>query len=221
VQAFDATHVQVQQRGDSPISIEVEAVNGRDPASPQITLALRNVSDKTIYAYALQYFAMGRLTKSGGTTRSSFEDPARLFTAGMVQHYQIDQIDAEEAVERVIVDLDYVEFSDRTGWGADTLNSREQLAGVRAGTDAVEKELQELLTSSGVDGFETVIRGEEGIAALALPLHKVKSTAWQAGFQTGANLVWERTRRSVGPGATVQEIQDRLRQPFYPSGKEQ
>lgn len=218
--SFDVSSVQIQDRAGSPLSIEVETVSAADPASPEITLVLTNTTAKPIHAYTLQYYAMGRFIKTGGLTLHSFVDRDQLFTPGQSQHYQIEQIQAEEPIERVIVLLDYVEFADRTSWGTDSNKSREKLEGMRAGGRAVQKELQRTLSTSGVDGVDLVLHGERGVDGLELAVQKSRSAAWQSGFRTGANAMWQRTLRGLKPGASAAEIEVNLDLPYNLSGQE-
>jgi hypothetical protein len=121
-------------------------------------------------------------------------------------------------------EVDFVEFTDGTTWGADKCQSAERLAGERAGGAAVADRLLELLAAAGPDAVIKVVRGKLGQSPEAAvksiderlsditppPGH---SPTWEEGFRIGKRVIGLRIRRSVGLSGPV-GIETELRRPY-------
>jgi len=109
---------------------------------------------------------------------------ARTTTIGGV-HYSLP-------IERIVVSIDFLEFTDGTTWGADTYSSAEVLAGMRAGAQAASRHLLQLLTELGPATFA---KGLERPADVVIP--DGHSTKWAEGFQRGTAFIMERTKHEI------------------------
>ena len=122
-------------------------------------------------------------------------------------------------------EVDFVEFTDGTTWGADVCQSAERLAGERAGGGAVAARLLELLAEGGPDAVKKVVKGklvgrspEAEVKAIDKGLSDITpppghSPAWEEGFRIGKRVIALRVQwadESLGPGVIERE----LRRPY-------
>ena len=149
----------VKPQPDSPLRLSVKTywlylllnVEGwTDRNGYELARFVENVSARDISAYAI------RFTPPGGCSpwimSPDFMQPGKSDAKSTWDSF------SPSAPVRTY-EVDFVEFTDGTTWGADVCQSAERLAGERAGGAAVADRLLELLAVSGPDAVIKVVKG--------------------------------------------------------------
>ena len=197
----------VKPQPDSPLRLRVKTYwlyllmsTYTDRNGYELSHFVENVSDRDISAYAI------RITPPGGCSpwimSPDFMQPGKSDAKTTWDSF------SPSAPVRTY-EVDFVEFTDGTTWGADVCQSAERLAGERAGGAALADHLLQLLAVSGPDAVIKVVRGKLGRS----PEAEVKSIderlsditpppghspAWEEGFHIGKRVIAMRVPWSVG-----------------------
>jgi len=102
--------------------------------------------------------------------------------------------------------VDFVEFSDGSRWGADSIKSSVQAAGQRAGARNVSERLLQILNKGKIEDVISEI--DEASTTADIPANE--SEEWRIGFRQGRAAVLNRLRRSKGKNST-RELERELR----------
>lgn len=235
----------VKPQPDSPLRLSVKTywlalklkTKWTDPNHYEIYTSVEDVSDGAVSAYAIRH--PPGLEIPGLCVRIMPHD--RVLEPGK-SHGRSTWSSFSPSDPVLTYEVDFVEFTDGTTWGADVCRSAERLAGQRAGADAATVRLLGLLAGGGPDAVIEVVKEElEGFGPDAVMNEAVRlglagretkavkeessdvstppehSPVWKLGFFIGTKGIAERVRRAVetyGSG----EIEHTLRLPYDAAG---
>lgn len=213
----------VKPQPDSPLRLRVKTrwlylllnVEGwTDRNGYELFYFVENVSDRDVSAYAIRRSPPGDC--SPWIMSPDFMQPGK--SDGKSTW---DSFSPSHPVRTY--EVDFVEFTDGTTWGADVCGTAERLAGERAGGAAAADRLLELLAQSGPDAVMKVVKGkfagspeseakaiDERLSDITPPPEH--SPAWEEGFRTGKRVMALRIKRSVelsGPVGLEPELRRR------------
>lgn len=117
--------------------------------------SVKNVSDRAVSAYALR--PLVGIEIPGFCVRNL--PPDKVLQPGQSEGRSSWDSYSPSTPVRTF-EVDFVEFTDGTTWGADVCRSAESLAGQRAGGGAVAGRLLELLAGSGPDAVMKAVKEE-------------------------------------------------------------
>jgi hypothetical protein len=166
----------------------------------ELTHFVENVSARDVSAYAI------RITPPGGCSpwimSPDFMQPGKSDAKTTWDSFK------PSAPVRTY-EVDFVEFTDGTTWGADLCQYAERLAGERAGGAAAADRLLGLLAAGGPDAVIEAVRGKSGrgpeaeVKSIDERLSDITpppghSPAWEEGFRIGKRVIASRVPWSVG-----------------------
>lgn len=188
--AQDGPHLPTVVRVDSegtPLRIVNTFVEARGSDRIVIRVMVQNQSAKKVRALAI-----------AADSRIDFRNLSG--AASVILPTQIKVIDISYAEEgrpkRVRVSVDFVEFEDGTTWGTDAGNSKDTLAGQRAGAKAERQRLKNLLKSKGrpaISDLSEVSRSDEPAASDVTG----RSPEWLQGYRSGVGSIRHRVRQAI------------------------
>jgi hypothetical protein len=150
--------VLVNTKGDAPVELQIAHPEsaGVDQYLPEVEVVIINTSDKVVSAYAIRHdVGLNGQLRAGGVELTRAAAARSLLRPGNSQTASIGGTRYSLPIERLVVSIDFLEFTDGTTWGADTYSSREVLAGMRAGEEAAARYLLWLLRARGPNAFTT------------------------------------------------------------------
>ena len=204
------TTIIAQEQTDTPLAITGIALNApvsSDSPFVDFGFSVVNVSLKPIRAYAIrQIVTAAGITVGGGVSLYNLQlANSRLLPHESELVYQnANAVSKKET--KIIVSVDYVEFSDGTKWGTDSSKSAERAAGQRSGARAQSEKLLDLLNAGNAEDVVNVIG--TGAVGIAPPLDR--SSEWTEGFRSGAVIVVNRLKRAQEKGGP-NELEKELR----------
>lgn len=235
----------IKPQTDSPLSLSVKTywlslklkTKWTDPSHYEIYTSVENVNDGAVSAYAIRHSP--GLEIPGLCVRIMPRD--KVLERG--KSHGISTWSSFSPSDPVLTyEVDFVEFTDGTTWGADVCRSAERLAGQRAGADATTARLLGLLAGGGPDAVIEAVKEElsgygpdavmNEAVRLGLVEHGTKavkaessdaapapehSPVWQLGYFIGTKGIAERVRRAVEASGSG-EIEHTLRFPYDASG---
>lgn len=165
----------------APVLVKIDSVEAPDPGAPVVAYTMQNLSDKDIRAFAIRYEWRSRSTRGAGTILTHKPMTESRISPGATLSDTIQGFSVEEPIELIELFVDYVDFSDGTGWGDDLSSASITLAGERAGMREVIKYLRGVLAKTNIANLNTVLDSnlDEVRAPDAMP------EKWRTGFQTG------------------------------------
>lgn len=181
---------------DAPMTLTIlTAKNGAvDDHAVELEALVTNASDKGVSAYAIKYdLVLNGVARQGGLEFSQSSTAKSILWPGDIRTESIGGGHYSSRIERIIVSLDFVEFTDGTSWGPDTNSSKDLLAGMRAGAQTMAAHLRDVFGAKGATSLSAELEGaanELGTAAAA-------SVKWREGFQRGAAFIRERAKREI------------------------
>lgn len=202
------SRVSVREVSDAPLRI-IAVDNNQVKSTPQLDLVVVNISNKPISAYAIRYDV------ASGQTPGGVELSIAVLPRAILQPNQsaLTDVGAGElrgdAIDSILVSLDFVEFTDGSTWGADIHKSAEKIAGQRAGARAA---LQYLLRISQSKGSSAILEAIEA-EGFDSPIPPDHSPEWASGFQSGVGHIKGRLIQAYKEGG-VASIESTLRQPI-------
>jgi hypothetical protein len=133
---------------DSPLQpAEITAVSY--PDGDLIHVSLTNVSSKIIRAYVIEFqFYSGAMSMGKTTLQNNIAYSANYILPGNPVIQALTKEDLAIA-DKVVVNLDFVEFNDGSSWGKDRTNYRTTLQDFRAGALAATEQLLGLSRQQG------------------------------------------------------------------------
>lgn len=188
--------VLVSTKGDSPVLLQISDPEraGLDPFAPQVEVVITNTSNKVVSAYAVRHDvgSNGELRAAGAElTRANSE--RSVLWPGDSQTITIGGTHYSSPIGRLVVSVDFLEFTDGTMWGGDTYSSREVIAGMRAGEAATVNALRGLLAVEGISALKEALERSDDDASIPVG----HSPKWQEGFERGMSLVKERVKHEA------------------------
>lgn len=180
---------QTEQEG-APLRIVSTFVETPSPERTVVRAMLQNQGGKKIRALAITAGTLVHFYNLTG--RASVLTPTQIKTFDL--YYTGD-----ERPKEINVSVDFVEFDDGTTWGHDVSNSRERLAGERAGAKAEKQRLKELLRSGGRAALNDFLGGAAPDAS-DQPDPAGRSAAWVDGYSSGVMSMRHRARQALQTG---------------------
>lgn len=185
-----------------------------DPKSPEVSYELENVGTKPIVAYTIH-----NSLNCGNSTTDGFEinnilSRAKMIHPGESVERVLSGFGCSQAVDRVRLSIDFIEFRGSKTWGEDVYKSRQRLAGMRAGARNENIATKRIINAEGsVEIFNA--RQESN---WIIPRNRTEQ--WVAGYRIGRNFRRNQIEKAFSEFG-VQGIKDTLAQPYDASGKEE
>jgi hypothetical protein len=200
----DSLQVLKKNQPDSPLTIVSWKVeDSPDGRMPIIEVNLISDTHKRILVYVIKNDAL----LSNGTISHSVafiaHDRKHALRPGVAPKVEFSGMQYSEPPHSLTLSVDFVVFTDSTRWGEDTLNTDEQLKGLRAGAQAEREALLHMLNTEGVEGL---MHSLDSIAPQPESVSN-HSPKWLDGFNGGVGSVREQVRRK---GRSCIEIQREL-----------
>jgi hypothetical protein len=209
--------ISVQLQRNVPLRISSTVLKSTNALEPELTYTVENISGKSISAYAIRHtVTFGRAASEGVVVRNS-DSVASVLQPGQSEQASLEGDAYSEAVRKINLVVDFVEFTDGTTWGGDKFQTAERLAGQRAGAQAESARLLKLEQTKGYAALIDSIKTEK--TEITPP--SGRSPAWINGFREGINFKRGRLQRAnnrAGLNGVINELQ----QPFdaYSEGRE-
>lgn len=190
-----SARVIVSAMPDAPLKLAIPhpESTGAEQYAPSVDVVIENTSDKDVSSYAIRYdLGFDGELRRGGVELNQSSTARSLLRPGDTRSTSVGDAHYSRPIERVVVSLDFVEFTDGSTWGPDTYSSKEVLAGMRAGARTLTERLLRVLR-------------ERGLTALSKELDRAdddmdiqdRSAKWLEGFQRGKTLIRERAKREM------------------------
>lgn len=208
----NTARVLVNTKGDAPVELRIAHPEsaGVDQYVPEVELVITNTSNKMVSAYAIRFeVGLNGQLRRGGVKFARFSTARSLFRPGDSQTVDIGGTHYPLPVERLVVSIDFLEFTDGTTWGADTYSSREVLAGLRAGQEATANYLRRLIAAQGPTAFARELERADDDSGIPFG----ESPKWREGFQQGRTFIKARVKREAKDFSAT-EIERVLTQPI-------
>lgn len=204
--------VLISTRPDAPLGLQITHSEsaGVDQYIPEVEVVITNPSNKVVSAYAIRHDVglKGQL-RPGGVRLIRARAARSLLRPGDAQTVSIGGTRYSLPIERLVVSIDFLEFTDGTTWGADTYSSREVLTGMRAGEEATARYLLGLLTAQGPTTFARELERADDDSSIPLG----ESPKWREGFQRGMAFIRARVKHEARDFSAT-EIERALTQPI-------
>jgi hypothetical protein len=188
--------ITVETQNDSPLKISSVAATSPFDADSQIMefgYYLINSSQKPIRAYAIKQELSVDGTKSGGTVSLDNLQLTNSLLRPNESRFTGDTVRLRPNKKTIVVlSVDFVEFSDGTKWGLDSLKSSAQVAGQRAGARSISQQLLKILNDGKIDD---VVR-EMDKASTTTEVPNDQPEEWRIGFRQGRVVILDRLKRS-------------------------
>lgn len=192
---FQEPTITAEIQANAPLTITSVTSSGQMAPGSQFVefgFFVINVSAKAIRAYAIKHEnSIDGKNAGGGVTLYNPQLANSLLQPN--QSVFIGDTSNISPEKRTIISLsvDFVEFSDGTKWGADSVRSSEKVAGQRAAATLVSQRLLRLLSQSAEDVVSEI---ESGMPGMETP--NDKSEEWKEGFRIGRLAVVNRLKRA-------------------------
>lgn len=170
----------------APLRIINTFVETLSPEKIVVRVTVQNQSDKKIRALAIAADMRIELLNLAGKTVAILPTQVKTY----------DIVYSVEKPKVISVSIDFVEFVDGTMWGTDRGNSRDRLAGQRAGARVERQRLKSLFKSKGQSGLIGTLEVDSS-DKLDLPDSANHSPEWLDGYQSGAMSIRHRVRRAL------------------------
>jgi hypothetical protein len=199
--------ITVLTQNDAPLHISSPRILSWDGQRGEFAFEIVNVSGKPIRAYAIKQGVEAGTQLSNvlfsnlDLTNHPWLQPNQSLTI-----FDTCQAISEKA-QRIILSVDYVEFSDGTNWGMDSAKSAERSAGQRAAAYLISKRLFKILSEGNSGDVMNAI--EAGAANIEPPAGH--SDEWKEGFRSGSNSIVARLKNAQKKG-DLSQVEQKLRQ---------
>ncbi len=180
---------------DSPLKLEIPhpEITGEDLYSPQVDVVIENTSSKDVSSYAIRYdLGFNGELRPGGVEIYQSSIARSILRQGDSRTLTVGEAHYSLPLERVVVSLDFVEFTDGSTWGADKYSSKELLAGLRAGAHAMTEHLLRALTENGPNALSAELNDTDDHIDGG-----EQSPKWLEGFQRGKAFIKERAKHEI------------------------
>lgn len=204
-------YVSIQAQEDSPLQIIAANVRSADPHSPRFDFAVVNKGTVPVRAFTvLREISPGNLQAATITHMTSQKD---VLQPGQSKTVLVNEGTSGQPVEKILLSVDYVEFTDGSAWGDDAFKSAQRLAGQRAGALAALDHFRQISESKGASALIRSV-GEDTIG---VPQLQANTDEWKQGFDIGVGVVRQRLQKAAERGG-IDEVKSELRKPYDTSG---
>jgi len=168
--------VEIANQFDSPVHISLTGVDLSNDRFQTINLTIQNVSEKSIRGYVLN---------TGSIETRYYPRKQFLRDALYTDQVRLSSSDIRPDTKLQIY-VDYVAFTDGTGWGEDKDKRSESISGMTSGGRAAADEVSALVNGSGVEGLKNILSTPPDETVVSMPAGvQNRSDEWLRGFRTG------------------------------------
>lgn len=196
---------------DSPIQILSTWIASAEPKNFRVVAQVQNQSLKGIRACAFISQTATNKLQNGKVEFMNFALPSTIWLPTAIRTNEFSD-SQEEPINTVRLTVDFVEFTDGTTWGPDSENSRDMLAGQRAGAKLERLRLLQLMLSNNFEGLVRDIQTSDG-SKLDSVMKDNHSSRWQHGFSLGVAATRRRVNDVIASGDRGR-IKTELTRPF-------
>lgn len=191
-----------------PSTVQSGAVSGS--ISVMATINLKAVSNKPINA-----FAIGRGSKTVNVSDADIRITNCLSADCILQPGQFKTTSVEaitsDPLKKILLFIDFVEFTDGTTWGSNDSQAVEHLSGQREGAKAALKQIKELLKTRDRASLISNL-SDDNLNELTSKVSE-HSERWREGFEMGAAITRNRLKRVLQKGDDSL-LNNELQQPY-------
>ena len=145
VDPIQAPDIDIATQPSSPLSISDARVVSVDTQNIEISFKLTNVLKKTIRAYVIrQDMEAGEGHVNTVSVYNLDLTDSELLPDESMTNFEAYQVPSGKRY-RIVLSVDYVDFSDGSKWGNDSTNAGERIAAQRAGVRELSKRLKHVL----------------------------------------------------------------------------
>jgi hypothetical protein len=204
--------VQIAPQPDSPLRVTIQTVTASTSFEVAADLAVTNIGDKSISSFAVRHddYLQGG-SKASGVTLVTAASVNGALLPNASNPVSTGAHKYSEEVVKIILSIDFVEFTDGTTWGEDKEKSAELLAGRRAGAKTAREKLSERFQKEGAASVAQAIERDGGGEEFAPPSDK--SLIWQRGYTNGVKSIYARVRHAKSQGG-LEKIKEAVDRPF-------
>lgn len=167
---------EVLEQENSPLLISITNIDNSNESYQTVSYAAQNLSSKKIRAYVLVH---ADETEAGGASIQFFES----FDAGKtIQSSFFEEQVNIKTNSKILLSVDYVEFSDGSSWGKDVQQQSEYIAGHYEGRKIAVKQVKDLLKNKNA----VLELMQQQLTEITPPsIDNKKSDRWQRGLIAG------------------------------------
>lgn len=197
---------------DTPLQIISTWIATETPQNFRLMAQVQNQSGKAIRAYAVNSQTASTKQQNGHTQflnltqRSTFWQPAEIKTVEVADSQ-------DEPIKTVTLTIDFVEFADGLTWGPDSANSRDLLAGQRAGAKLTRQRLRQLMQTRGEEAVTLEVQKGDAAQTVDADIAANHSPRWVEGFRNGAASARRRLSNAIA-SRDKERIKAELDRPF-------
>ena len=182
----DQVRVEVASQTGSPVQLTAIGVrdNPNFEAVQMVEFTIQNISQKRIIAFSP--FLSSASFMDGSTTEGRYDfEPGKVIQTFL----QVDR-NKLKAGEKLTLSVDYILFSDLTGWGPDTQKHSEFEAGYYDGEKYAIDQVRRFIKEQNKEELIRLLRLEQDgkIDDNSLQMDKEKTERWRRGFLGGYRL---------------------------------
>ena len=190
--------VVITPQAGAPLQIISTWVESGKPENFKLVAQVQNQSNKGIRAYTLNSLIASGKQQNGRSQFMNLTQAAAIWQPTEIRTIEFSD-SQDDQIKRVTLTVDFVEFADGKGWGPDSANSRDMLAGQREGARVTRRHLQQLMQNQGTDAVVLDIEKSNGNQAEpAFP--NGHSSQWVEGFRNGMASVRRRVGKAISSG---------------------
>lgn len=200
----------IRSQSDSPLVLIAKSNILPPTKTLQVGFVVKNVSKKSIRAYAIRHDVLAGGTPSSGSDLSMIASKKSLFLPGQSRNEEVGGSDYFPVyIDSIKISVDFVEFDDGSIWGPDTYKSAERIEGWRAGAKEMRKQLAQILDANDI----AMLIKEVEVESFEITSPSNKSEVWVRGFKSGAASIRARVR-NVPKKGDREEIEKAIKNPI-------
>lgn len=208
---------------DAPLLIELtELVTVQGGAVSGSISAIATVNLKAVGSKPINAFAIGRGSKPVNVSDADIRITNCLSADCILQPGQFKTTSVEvitnDSSKKILLFIDFVEFTDGTTWGSNDSQAVEHLSGQREGAKAALKQIKELLKTRDRASLISNL-SDDNLNALTSKVSE-HSERWREGFEMGAAITRNRLKRVLQKGDDSL-LNNELQQPYDALGGRQ
>jgi len=197
----------VTPQQDAPLEVLSTWIESSKPKDFRFVGQFQNKSGKGIRAYGIKSQTVTSKQQNGHLQFMNLRWSIWQSTEIRTIEFADSQ---EDQISTVRLTVDFVEFTDGTTWGSDSLNSRDMLAGQREGAKVERQRLRALLQAKG---DEALVNDLQKSGAPVEPSKENRSAHWAEGYLSGVASVRRRLGQTLASG-NKEQIKAELSKPF-------
>ena len=186
----------------APLQIISTWVESGKPENFRLVAQVQNQSNKGIRAYTINSLTTTSKRQNGTSQFMNLTQASIVWQPTEIRAVELAD-SQQEQINTARLTFDFVEFEDGTTWGPDKENSRDMLAGQRAGAKLERQRLREIMEAKGPEAIALDIKiGNKSEVETAISA--ARSRQWIEGFHNGVVSVRRRVSSAVASGSKEQ-----------------